>query len=116
MNNLMTKLGGRKFLMALVVIGAAMFLEMKSEKGLSPTMASFLGGIVAAFSAANYMATAKHMMSKNPEPQQPAMGPQELNALVSALGQLGKELQDIKDISSNTGKLMVGLSNRGGNR
>lgn len=62
--DLLQKLGGRKFLMALIVIGTAVFMEMKSDKGLSPTMASFLITVVSAFHIANYAATANFIGSK----------------------------------------------------
>lgn len=59
------KIGGRKFIMALITVGVATFIELNSQNGLSATMASFLGGIVAAFSVANYAVSAKHMNSRN---------------------------------------------------
>lgn len=64
--DLMQKLGGRKFLLALVAIGAAMFLEIKTEKGLSTEMTGLLLGLVGAFSVANYATSAKHMQTKGP--------------------------------------------------
>ncbi len=55
------KIGGRKFIMALIAIGAATFIELKHPAGLSATMAGFLGSIVAAFSVANFAVTKTHM-------------------------------------------------------
>jgi hypothetical protein len=114
--DLLQKLGGRKFWMALLVIGAAMFLEMKSEKGLTPTMAGFLAGIVGTFSMANFATTAKHMTSRRPAEATPP--PQGLNndnaqALINVLGKLGTDIEEVKQIAGNTGKAVVNLSMKG---
>ncbi len=61
--DLMTRLGGRKFLLALAAIGAAMYLEL-AGKGLSPTMAGFLVGVVGLFHAANYASSNAYMQNK----------------------------------------------------
>lgn len=58
------KLGGRKFLMALIVIGAAIVLEIKTEKGLDTTMAGFLAAIVTAFGVTNYASTKEFIKGK----------------------------------------------------
>jgi drug/metabolite transporter (DMT)-like permease len=110
--DMMTKIGGRKFLMALVVVGCSMVLEMKSEKGLTPTMAAFLAGIVAAFSAANYAVSAKHMSAKRPEAPPPGMTEEQAQVLVGVLGKLGSDLAEVKEIAGNTGKAVVGLAQR----
>ncbi len=62
----LTSLGGRKFLMSLVVLGVAIFLEMHSEKGLSTTMAGFMVAIVGTFHVSNFACSAAY--SKNGKP------------------------------------------------
>ncbi len=59
----LTSLGGRKFLMSLVVLGVAIFLEMHSEKGLSTTMAGFMIAIVGSFHVTNFACSTAY--SKN---------------------------------------------------
>lgn len=114
--DMMTRIGGRKFLMALVVVSAAMFLELRSDKGLSTTMAGFLLGIVGTFSVANYATTAKHMASKKQDgPQSQSSGgmsPEQMNAMVDVLTQLGNELKEVKETAVSTGKAVVALAGR----
>lgn len=61
--NLLLKLGGRKFLLAMLTIAAAIYLEMTGHP-LSPTMAGFLASIVGLFAAANTAATKNHLQAK----------------------------------------------------
>lgn len=125
--DLLQKLGGRKFIMGLVVIGAGMFLEAKTAQGLSPTMAAFLGSIVAAFSVANITATANHNASRKNGGV--ASGPDqslhdkvdELSAVVAQglskeamdamLQVLTKQMNDIDDVKKVTGQIGVNLVN-----
>jgi len=51
--------------MALIAISAAIFIELRTEKGLSTTLAGFLTAIVTTFGMANYAATKEFMKSKN---------------------------------------------------
>lgn len=62
--DLLQKIGGRKFLMALIATGAAVFMEVGTSKGLSVNLAGLLVGLVGVFSAANYKTTAKHFDMK----------------------------------------------------
>ena len=62
--DLMQRLGGRKFLLALIVVGTAVFMEVRTDKGLSPTLAAFLIAVVSAFHVANYASTANFLSSK----------------------------------------------------
>ncbi len=60
----MTSMGGRKFLMSLVVLGVAIFLETHSDKGLSTTMAGFMVAIVGTFHVSNYACSTAFAKSK----------------------------------------------------
>lgn len=62
----LTSMGGRKFLMTLVVLGVAIFLETHSDKGLSTTMAGFMVAILGTFHASNYACSTA--FSKNGKP------------------------------------------------
>ncbi len=50
----LTNMGGRKFLMSIVVLGVAIFLELHSDKGLSTNMAAFMVAIVGSFHVSNF--------------------------------------------------------------
>lgn len=63
--DMVTKMGGRKFLMAMLAIGIATYLEV-SGKGLSLNMAGFLITVVGAFSVTNLASTSKYLSSKSP--------------------------------------------------
>jgi hypothetical protein len=60
----MLKLGGRKFLLALICVAASVYLELTGH-ALSATMAGFLVSIVGLFAAANTAATKNHLQSKS---------------------------------------------------
>ena len=121
---MMQKLGGRKFLMAVVTILAAILLEIKSEKGLTPTMAGFLVAIVSAFSAVNVMATGKYLESESGSPsdssavtgkldrienivQQNGFSPEIKSSLLNVLGNMQNDLTQLKETSGQIGKAMV---------
>ncbi len=124
--DLITRLGGRKFIMALATIGSAMFLEMHSEKGLTPTMAGFLVGIVGAFSAANYATTAKHMGSKggggNVERKldqiqtqlDAAFSPEAMATLSLLLSNVNDGVAQLKETTGQVARAVVNLSNKRG--
>lgn len=52
-------MGGRKFLMAVVLIIAGVVIELYSKNGLSTNMAGMLAAIYATFSASNVIASNK---------------------------------------------------------
>lgn len=125
MDNLIVKLGGRKFLMALAVIGVALFLEAKTDKGLSPTMATFLGGIVAAFSAANFATTAKHMESKAGmdsalhakvdkmgQAIERGFSPEAVQNLTDVLVGIQSGVEDVKKLNGEIGRAVVNMTKR----
>ncbi len=123
--DMMTKMGGRKFFMAVVTIAAALFLEIKSEKGLTPTMAGFLVAVVGAFSAANLASSAKYLETK----QKPSSGSDpgmsdkldqihstiEQNSfnreiqtnLLQVLGNMQSDLIQLKETSGQIGKAVI---------
>jgi hypothetical protein len=127
----MTRIGGRKFLMALLVVGAAMFLEVKTANGLTPTTAGFLVAVLGAFSAANFASTAKFIDGKNnnrqPEDggqvadklnqvqgllQQGLANPETLQTFLAVLGQMKSDIEQVREATGQIGKTMVNLSKR----
>jgi hypothetical protein len=55
------RMGGRKFVMALVCILVGLAIELATERGLSPTFGSFLAAVLAAFSVTNMAVERKAM-------------------------------------------------------
>jgi hypothetical protein len=119
------KIGGRKFIMALIVVGAACALEVKSPNGLTPTMATFLGSIVAAFSAANYMATSKHMDSRSggksdvssqldtiSDQIKQANDPETIAKLTDLLTNIHNKLSAVENVSGQVGGAVLNLTNQ----
>jgi hypothetical protein len=121
---IMQKLGGRKFLMALVVVGAGMFLEAKTDKGLSPTMAAFLASIVAAFSVANYASAAKYEDSRKGAPAVDSDLHDKVNQILQTMGNgfngesvnmmlqvLTKQNNDLDEVKKATGQVASSMVN-----
>lgn len=111
------RIGGRKFLMALIVVGVAVGLEL-SGKGLTPTMAGFLASVVGLFSAANYATTARHMETKGGGSSQldtvlskieQANDPEKVKELISLLTSMQEKLSTIEFVSGQTGHAVVNL-------
>lgn len=105
--DVLQKLGGRKFLMAIVATGAAMYLEMHSDKGLTTTMASFLGAMVATFHAANYASTKEFMKSKSTQKGVPQEGIDQLHAKIDTLTTAANQMNSQDSID----KLVALLNN-----
>lgn len=119
------KIGGRKFWMALLSVGVATFIELKTERGLSTTMAGFLGSIVAAFSMANYAATAKHMSTKPGgrnddgisnkvdqliEITSAANSPEAINNIATLLGNISNGVGVLTNTTGQIGSAVVNLN------
>lgn len=58
------KLGGRKFLLALICVILGSVIDFYTARGLTPALAGLMGAIVTAFSAANYAVSKSHFQSK----------------------------------------------------
>jgi hypothetical protein len=118
--DLMQRLGGRKFILALIVIAAAMAIELKTERGLSTVMAGFLGTLVATFSAANYAVTRKHMEARSGGRDMDQIATlienrnesdsKVVGELIEALTMLRTEMLDVKAATANVGQSVVNIS------
>lgn len=93
-------LGGRKFLMTLLVMAAGVAIEIFGPNGMSATMASFMGGLVAIFAGSNAMITSKSISASGGEsvdstPEATPSGPDKVDQLAAQLDpMLGKLLAD----------------------
>ena len=125
--DMMTKFGGRKFLMALLAIGIATFLEVKTDKGLSVNMAGFLITVVGAFSVTNLAATGNFLKSRKPgadtEPLQSkldqlhstvekAMDPELQKKFIDVLGNMHNDIKEVKGLTGQIGQTMINQSKR----
>ena len=52
-------IGGRKFLLTLIILGLASVIELKTDRGISQQMVALLIGVLGVFSAANAHITSK---------------------------------------------------------
>ncbi len=104
--DMMTKLGGRKFLMALLTIGVAVFLETH-EKGLSATMAGFLVAVIGAFNISNIAGSNSFLKSK-PQGQNDGSVHKKLDDLMVAATQ-GPDPAVVGQISSAIAQLNGGI-------
>jgi len=98
-------IGGRKFLMSLIIMIAGVIIELKGANGLSVNMAGLLAAILATFSASNTIITNKQLKVEASEGQpagEPVVAPQasvdELKSqLIPIINTIGGELVSIKD-------------------
>lgn len=114
-SSIFDKLGGRKFVMALLVVIIAGIIDTFGKNGLTTNMIALLGTIYATFSASNAFVTSKmqHSETSQPAPAEPAapteppppQGPTVqdiMPGLANALNTVGSEIQSIKDQHSQT--------------
>lgn len=80
-------MGGRKFLMVILMLGVGMGIEILGKNGLSTTMAGLIMGLYTAFSAANVVATVKAAKTEGQEEPTPAT-PVDLSKTEAALSHL----------------------------
>lgn len=128
--DVLQKLGGRKFLMAILVTGAAMYLELHSDKGLTTTMAGFLGTMVAAFHAANYASTKEFLKNKASQKGVPQEGIDQLHEKIDNLTAAASQMnsqdsvdklvallnninQGISEVRGTTGQIGTAMVNVG---
>lgn len=64
MQKILDALGGRKFLLTLVVLALAALIELKTERGISEQFVALLIGVLGVFNAANAVITTKAMTNE----------------------------------------------------
>ena len=95
----MQKLGGRKFILTLIAMAIGTAIEIYTTRGISPSFAGLLAGLITAFSAANWAVSKDHFKK------------------VSAKGKEtdNKTLEDIKNniqaIANSQADVMQGIIN-----
>lgn len=114
------KLGGRKFLMALLCMGAGVAIEIKGPSGLSANMVALLGALYATFSASNAVITRKQLDTEAAATASiPAAPVATLDSapaveairqeLVPVLNAMGQELGELKSNQLNQAQAMNAL-------
>ena len=83
-------IGGRKFLMVILMLGVGMGIEILGKNGLSTTMAGLIMGLYTAFSAANVVATVKAQKGEAPASVEPTapIEPLDMTPITGALSHL----------------------------
>ena len=120
----MESLGGRKFLMAVVIIIAGTAIELIGKSGLSATMATFLVGILSAFSAANVISTVRAPAAEEaiaPPIQEPVSVPEPVEDprianLVEKQSTIETALEGLQKTTANIQKTLVTLISSGRNQ
>lgn len=113
-NSIFDKIGGRKFVMAIVVIIVAALIDALGKNGLSTNMIAILGTVYATFSASNAFVTSKAQQLAAPTGEEPQQAPPPaqpeapvqpqgptvqdiMPGLTNALNTVGSEIQSMKD-------------------
>jgi len=109
------RLGGRKFLLAIIVIGVGTAVEIVTERGVSANFAALLGGIVAAFSAANFAVSREHFkksVAVNPTVNNaaPSFDAETLDSIKNSVETIASTQQTLMQSAANTQKLTVGIA------
>ncbi len=107
---MLDQLGGRKFLLSLIVIAAGIAVAVASPKGLTTEVTALLLGVLGVFSGANALVTSK-MGPEGAEPSEVAP-PVDLSLIETRLGQLegvalaqGEQVAQVARIAENSAKL-----------
>lgn len=109
--DLLSKVGGRKFIIAGLITLAAAAAEIFGPKGLSTELAALLGTIYATFSASNALITKKQMETSAAAEPQAALPPVDpMPELIQRLGPpldlIGKELISLKEGQAEQAKVL----------
>lgn len=108
MNGIFEAVGGRKFLLSLLVMGVGTFVQIKSPNGVNESYVALLVGILATFGAANAYVSAKTASGAEqapPEPQQDLMP--HLEETAQRISSIESALQEVAKNSDKAAKLAV---------
>lgn len=127
--SLLQRVGGRKFLLALIVIALGTVIELYTQRGITASFAGLLTAIVASFSAANYGNTKEYYKqqaaskgdtsSKNLEKEirqlkklvEQAVEQSSSPEAQEAVTELRENLRSIKELSEHIGNSVVNVAN-----
>jgi hypothetical protein len=123
MMDILQRLGGRKFLMSLIVIGVGIALDIKAPNGLSATMAGFLVSLVGMFSVANNAASKAYMASKTAggagdqvlhkkmdamaDMIQATNSPENMETLIKLLSDLNTGVSQVKQVTGQNAEAVI---------
>ena len=84
------RIGGRKFILAMIVIAVATAVEIYTVRGITTAFASLLGGLVAAFSAGNYLSKVEYRKTQegSESPPQQSQSPEGITELKGEMQQV----------------------------
>jgi hypothetical protein len=132
--DMLQKLGGRKFLIALIGLGVGAYLEL--VHGLSVNMASLIVGLVGAFSVTNHLTTSKYFDQRANSSSDDSLkgmkqsleeikaiaisakgNPDDVQQLVELLKSINANVgavgESIKTVQDTTGQIGLGMVNIG---
>lgn len=110
--------------MSLMLVGVGLVIELKTERGLSPTFAGFLGAVLATFSAANCTVSRDFMKSRSGGSAAASLdakieqmheltmqmnNPENLQALTNLLSRVDQGLSDVKATTGQVGTAMINV-------
>lgn len=102
MESIFDKIGGRKFVMALVLIVAGALVDVLAPNGLSVNLMGLMTAVYAAFTASNAFVTNKHLESESKAPTEGESGQPASEAvqqlaqqLLPVVNNIGKALDDL---------------------
>lgn len=92
---MMEAIGGRKFLMAIVMLIAGVAVELLGKNGLSVNMAGLMAALYTAFSASNALITNKQLASQaeQTEPIQSGLKAEDVKPAFEAIDQAFQKMQ-----------------------
>ena len=101
------KVGGRKFVLALIAVAVGAAVDLLTERGLSQSLGMLLGGIVAAFSVTNMAVKYKLGVDKTSDLVKPEeQSNQELIAAMQQSNEAGQQF--IQELNQNLTEIKEG--------
>lgn len=107
--NIFDYLGGRKFILSLILIIVGAVIELKTDRGVSTAFAGLLVGILTAFSASNAFTTTKMGAGADdsiPQSNVPVPDPKSLQAIED----VQKAIKEINGQLESAGQTLVTMA------
>ena len=98
-NMLLEKLGGRKFVLALITLVIGTIVQIQSPHGVTESFVALLVGITAAFGASNAFVSSKAISAESSE-QQPAAPEVDLSVIEGKISEIESRVAEV-DIRAN---------------
>lgn len=119
--DLITKIGGRKFILALIVIGICAWIEMKTDRGLTANVAAVLLGTVLVFAIANFLCSKTYLQNKSGSGRTDSdlhskldrlldmSSPENTQVFAQQIHDIGTGVQDLKAATLQIGTAMLNI-------